>query len=44
MVKTSPALSVAAPEAQPLVFSVDPVWFAPLTSGVEVVNDPVVWR
>ena len=39
----SPAFKVDAPEAQPVVRSELPVWFAPLTTGVELVKLPVVW-
>jgi len=42
MVKMSPFLSDDAPEAQPSTIIDDPVWLAPLTSGVEAVNVPVV--
>ena len=39
---TAQALRKLAPEAQAAVMTVDPVWFAPLTVGVQLVNVPVV--
>ena len=42
-VNTSPLFRVEAPEAQPLVIRLLPVWPAPKTSGVALVKLPVVW-
>src|SRR3990167_3181031 len=41
MVKRSPFLSDVAPDAQPFVLRLEPVWFAPLMTGVEAVKVPV---
>jgi hypothetical protein len=42
IVKMSPFLSDDAPLAQPSQLSVEPVWLAPLVSGVEAVKVPEV--
>src|SRR5215831_6781627 len=40
IVRMSPRFRFVAPDAQPEVFSVEPVWPAPLMIGVEAVNVP----